>query len=186
MKPFGITVMACLISLAVSAQHGVDSVIEAVRSNNQAIQANRKYWEARRLEFRTGLTPEDPLVEYDYMFGSPSGAGNQRDFSITQRLDFPTAYGRKRELSRRQQSQAEHRQHSFRQDVLLDAKLVALELVYLNKKGAELDRRLKSTQQLVRDYERKLELGDVIILDVNKARVQLLNIQSEAARDRVP
>jgi outer membrane protein TolC len=69
----------------------------------------------------------------------------------------------------------------YRQDILLQAKLVTLQIIFLNKKGAELNRRLANTQQLVLDYQKKLDKGDVIILDVNKAKLQLLNINNEVA-----
>jgi outer membrane protein, heavy metal efflux system len=164
-----------------SYAQGINSVLSAVEKNNKSLESNKKYWEARRTEFKTGLSPYDPQVEYDYMFGSPVEAGNQRDFSVTQRLDFPTAYKRKRELSGQQIAQTELQEQVFRQDVLLEAKLITLQIIFLNKKAAELNKRLASTQQLAQDYQAKLEKGDVIILDVNKAKLQLLNIQNELA-----
>ncbi len=163
------------------AQSDVDRVLKSVETNNKAIQSNRKYWEAKRAEFKTGLTPYDPQVEYDYLFGSPVGAGNQKDFSVTQRLDFPTTYKRKRQLSDQQTAQTELQQQVYRQDVLLEAKLLTLQIIFLNKKSAELDRRFTSTQNLVEDYQKRLEKGDVIILEVNKAKLQLLNIKNEVA-----
>ncbi len=163
------------------SQSDVNRVLKEVEANNKAIQSNIKYWEARKAEYKTGLTPYDPQVEYDYLFGTPVGAGNQRDFSVTQRLDFPTTYKRKRELSRQQITQTEQQQKVYRQDILLQAKLVTLQIIYLNKKHAELTRRLANTQQLVQDYQKKLDKGDVIILDVNKAKLQLLNINNEVA-----
>jgi outer membrane protein TolC len=159
----------------------VDTVLSSIQQNNKAIQTNKKYWEARKLEYKTGLTPYDPQVEYDYLFGSPADAGNQRDFSITQRLDFPTTYKQKRVLSKQQASQADLQHEVVRQEVLLNAKLLVLELIHLNKKSAVLQQREQKTAQLVQDYQKKLDKGDVIVLDVNKARLQLLNIQNELA-----
>ncbi len=172
---------ALLASASVVAQSDVDRVLKSVEANNKSIQSNKKYWEARRAEFKTGLTPYDPQVEYDYLFGSPVGAGNQKDFSVTQRLDFPTTYKHKRQLSGQQIAQTELQQQVYRQDVLLEAKLITLQIIYLNKKGVELNRRLTSTQKLVDDYQKKLDKGDVIILDVNKAKLQLLNVKNEVA-----
>ena len=164
-----------------NAQSNVEMVLKQIETNNKSLQSNHKYWEARRAEFKTGLTPYDPQVEYDYLFGSPVSAGNQEDFSITQRLDFPTTYKRKRELSREQVAQTRLQQSVYRQNILLESKLLLLELIYLNKRAAEFNRRRNQTDQLVKDYQKKLDMGDVIILDVNKARLQLLNIQNEAA-----
>jgi outer membrane protein, heavy metal efflux system len=179
MKRLIIYIASYFFISSVFAQADVDSLIKQVERNNKSIQTNKKYWEAKQSEFETGLTPYDPQVEYDYLFGSPAGAGNQKDFSITQRLDFPTAYKRKKELSGQQIAQTNLQQQVYRQEILLEAKLLALRIIYLNKKGAELNRRLLNTQKLVTDYQKKLDKGDVIILDVNKAALQLLNIQQE-------
>ncbi len=178
---FIISILLVVITSSVLSQSAVNNVLSSVETNNKSIQSNKKYWEARRAEFKTGLTPYDPQVEYDYLFGSPVGAGNQKDFSVTQRLDFPSTYKRKRQLSNQQIAQTSLQQSVYRQDILLEAKLISLQIIYLNKKAAELTSRLINTQQLVQDYQKKLDKGDVIVLEVNKAKLQLLNIQNEAA-----
>ncbi|MEI6945663.1 TolC family protein [Paraflavisolibacter sp. H34] len=169
-----------LAGFAARAQN-LDTVLAAIGRNNKAIGANKKYWEARLAEYRTGLTPYDPLVEFDYLPGSPAGAGTQRDFALTQRLDFPTAYKRKKELAGAQAEGAGLEQAVFRQDVLLEAKLTALQLIAVNKKAAVLEQRLRRTARLAEDYQKKLDRGEVIVLDVNKARLQLLQVNQEAA-----
>jgi outer membrane protein, heavy metal efflux system len=181
MKRLSLYIISCFFTLTAIAQNNTDSVVKQVERNNKSIQSNKKYWQAKQAEFKTGLTPYDPQVEYDYLFGSPVGAGNQKDFSITQRLDFPSVYKRKKELSGQQIAQTSLQQQVYRQDILLEAKLLTLQVIYLNKKGAELNRRLINTQNLVQDYKKKLDKGDVIILDVNKAKLQLLNIKNETA-----
>ncbi len=181
MKKLTLYIISCFFIDAVIAQNDIDSLVKQVERNNKSIQSNKKYWEAKQAEFKTGLTPYDPQVEYDYLFGSPAGAGNQKDFSITQRFDFPTVYKRKKELSGQQIAQTKLQQQVYRQDILLEAKLLTIQIIYLNKKGVELNRRLINTQKLVQDYQKKLDRGDVIILDVNKAKLQLLNIKNETA-----
>lgn len=180
---FIITTLLSFIASGVYSQSTVNDVITSVEQNNKSIQSNKKYWDARISEYKTGLTPYDPQVEYDYLFGSPVGAGNQKDFSITQRLDFPTVYKRKKELSGQQIAQTNLQQQVYRQDILLEAKLLSLQIIYLNRKGTELNRRLNSTQKLVQNYQKKLDKGDAIILDVNKAKLQLLNIKNETRQN---
>lgn len=181
MKKLIFYITSSIITGTVIAQNSVDSVVKQVERNNKSIQSNKKYWQAKQAEFKTGLTPYDPQIEYDYLFGSPVGAGNQKDFSITQRLDFPTVYKRKKDLSGQQIAQTNLQQQVYRQEILLEAKLLTLHVIFLNKKAAELNRRLITTQKLVEDYQKKLDKGDVIILDVNKAKLQLLNIKNEMA-----
>jgi cobalt-zinc-cadmium efflux system outer membrane protein len=172
---------AFLSALHGITQNSVDNLLQQIEKNNKSILSSKKYAEAKKWEFSTGLTPYDPQVEYDYLFGSPAGAGNQKDFSVTQRFDFPSFYSRKKELSKQQIAQTNLQQQVQRQDILLEAKLVIYELIYLNKKSAELQRRLAHIAQLVEDYQKKLDKGEVIILDVNKARLQLLTIENEIA-----
>lgn len=171
-----------LVSASVSfSQNTIDTILQEVNKNNPAIKSIASYWSAQKAQYRTGLTPYDPQVEYDYLFGSPVGAGNQKDFSVTQRLDFPTFYSRKKGLSKEQSNQAEFQQQVFRQDILLEGKLITLELIYLNKKQASLNDRAKQTAQLQDSYEKKLANGEVIILDVNKTKLQLVNIRNDQA-----
>ncbi len=179
MKQLSLYIISCFFTVAVIAQNDADSVVKQVERNSKSIKSNKKYWQAKQAEYKTGLTPYDPTVEFDYLFGSPVGAGNQKDFSITQRLDFPTVYKKKKQLSAQQIAQTKLQQQVYRLDVLLEAKLLTLQVIYLNKKNAELNRRLANTQKLVQDYQKKLDKGEVIILDVNKAKLQLLNIKNE-------
>jgi outer membrane protein, heavy metal efflux system len=163
------------------AQQDVDSILSKVERNNKSLRSNKNYWEAKQQSYKTGLTPYDPFVEYDYMFGTPVGAGNQRDFAVTQRFDFPSAYKRKKELSGSQVVQTQWQQQVFRRDVLLEAKLLTLHVIYLNKKATALEQRRAAIEKLVKDYELKMQKGEVIVLDYNKAKLQLLTIKNEVA-----
>jgi cobalt-zinc-cadmium efflux system outer membrane protein len=168
--------MTCGLHPLVHAQSMLDSVLGAIASNNMSTQANTLYWEAKKLEFKSGLTPKDPTVEYDYLNGSPAGAGNQTDFLVTQSFDFPTAYGKKTQLANEQIKQAEFQLLSSKQEILLEAKLICIELVYRNKLQIELTKRKASTEKWLADFQRKLNKGEGNILDVNKAKLQRIEI----------
>jgi outer membrane protein, heavy metal efflux system len=66
-----------------------------------------------------------------------------------------------------------------RQQILLEAKLTYLELIYHNKKALELNRRVSHLERLATDYQKRLQRGDISILDVNKAKLQLIQWQNE-------
>ncbi len=162
----------------VKAQSIIDSVLTAIATNNKTIQANAQFWEAKKMEFKTGLNPNNPTVEYDYLFGTPANAGNQTDFIVNQSFDFPTAYAKKKQLSNEQIAQAEIQFIATRQDVLLEAKNVCIELVYRNKLQAELISRKQSTEKWLGTFQTRLEKGEGNILDVNKAKLQLIEINA--------
>lgn len=165
-------------SLNANAQSTIDSVLSTIATNNKTIQANVQFWEAKKMEFKTGLTPYNPKVDYDYLNGSPVGAGNQTDFAVTQSFDFPTAYRKKKQLSNEQIEQAEFQLISTRQDILLEAKLICIELVYRNKFQAEIIKRKQNTEKWLADFQTRLDKGEGNILDVNKARLQLIEINA--------
>jgi outer membrane protein, heavy metal efflux system len=167
-----------ILSVNIKAQTTVDSVLSNIAKNNKAILANVQYWEAKKLEYKTGLTPYNPKVDYDYLNGSPANAGNQTDFAVTQSFDFPTAYSKKIQLSNEQIKLTEFLMISTRQNVLLEAKLICIELFYRNKLQAELIKRKQNTEKWLTAFQIKLDKGEGNILDVNKAKLQLIEINA--------
>ncbi len=162
-----------------NAQTNVDSVLSSVSVNNKTILANEQFWEAEKLQFKVGLSPYNPKVDYDFLNGSPATAGNQTEFAVTQSFDFPTAYGKKKQLSNNQIAKAEFQLIATRQEVLLRAKNTAIELIYRNKLQKELMIRKQNTEKWLSDFQTRLDKGDGNILDVNKAKLQLIQINSE-------
>ena len=167
-----------LLAIKVNGQTSIDSVLANIARNNKTIIANNKYWEAKKLEYQTGLTPYNPKVDYDYLIGTPSNAGNQTDFAITQSFDFPTVYARKKQLSNEQIKQAEFQLNANRQEVLLEAKIICIELIYRNKFNSELTTRKQNTEKWLTAFQKSLEKGQGNIMDVNKAKLQLIEINA--------
>ena len=100
-----IFVSAFLFSVTLTlAQGTLDSVLNSIASKNKTLASYSKLSEARQLEFRTGLTPYNPTVEYDYLLGTPSNAGNQTDIMVVQSFDFPTAYIKRKKVANGQVS----------------------------------------------------------------------------------
>jgi len=162
-----------------AGRDNIENVLSEISKNNKSIIANQQYWEAKKLQYKTGLTLYNPSVEFDYLIGTPANAGNQTDFLVIQSFDFPTAYIKKKQVANSQIAQAGFKLTTYRQDILLKAKQYCIELIYLNKKQAELTKRLQNAEKLYSDYQKKLDTGDASSLDVNKAKLQLLNLQND-------
>jgi outer membrane protein, heavy metal efflux system len=169
-----------LVFFAVArGQSSTENVLAEIRKNNKTIVATTQYWEAQKLLYRTGTTPYNPSVEYDYLKGSPAGAGNQTEFNVSQAFDFPSVYLKKNQLAKQQASLAEHKLTAARQDILLEAKKTCIQLVYHNKLQLRLTQQKINVEKLYAAFTTKLEKGDGNILDVNKARLQLIGINRE-------
>ena len=117
------------------AGSNLDELLKQISGNNLQIKAGSDLVKAKRTEFSIGLAPYDPFVSYDYLFGSPKGIGNQTEFSILFSFDFPTVYGKKSALTDLKSTQLNYDEQSLRQEILLEAKLNCLELIYLNRKN---------------------------------------------------
>ncbi|MHB1107284.1 MAG: TolC family protein, partial [Lutibacter sp.] len=161
------------------SQSNMDAVLAEIAKNNKTIQANTQYWSAQKVQYQTGNSLYNPTVEYDYLKGSPADAGNQTDIVVTQSFDFPTVYGKKNQLADQQILQADLYLQAANQALLLEAKMICIELVYRNKLQTPLAKRKKATEKWLAQFNRKLETGDGTILDVNKAEIQLLEIKKQ-------
>lgn len=175
------TIVLVLFVQFIHAQSSVDNILSNISKNNKSLVASTQFVEAKKLEYKTGLNPENPKVDYDYLVGSPAGAGNQTDFSITQAFDFPTAYSSKRTMANEQIAKAELELNAIKQNILLEAKTNCFSLIYLNKKQVELKRRVTQVSQVYEGYQSKLKNGEATVLDVNKAQLSLLNLKTELA-----
>ncbi|MET0760066.1 MAG: TolC family protein [Flavobacterium sp.] len=163
----------------VTAQSNMDKVLAEIGKNNKTIQSNRQYWNAQKIQYKTGNSLYNPTVEYDYLKGSPANAGNQTDIVVTQSFDFPTAYTKKNQLANQQILQADLYLQAANQELLLKTKKVCVELVYRNKLQIPLAKRKEATEKWLGHFKKKLETGDGTILDVNKAEIQLLEIKKQ-------
>jgi outer membrane protein, heavy metal efflux system len=161
----------------------VTYVLQQIEKNNKSLQSEKQFWEAEKLIYRTGLNPENPKAEYDYMIGSPAGAGNQTDMSITQAFDFPTAYGKRRNVSKEQLQQAEYKFQVTRQEILLEAKLICLELIHRNKLAEQLAQRLRNADKLLQVTNQKATQGETNVLDLNKIKLLRLEIKNNVERN---
>ena len=64
------------------------------------------------------------------------------------------------------------------QDILLEAKLVCYELVFLNKLKRKYEDRLTNASELLEAYKTKFQNGDANILDLNKAKLQFVEFEN--------
>ena len=177
MKTFA-TIFFTIISLSVFSQTGEEAFLQQVEQNNQELVSARKLLEAEQTGSQTGLTPDNPTIEYGHFPGSNDAIGTKTTFGISQSFDFPTVYQVKKKLAENRSGLSEHEFRLFRQDKLLEAKLKFYDLLFLLKKEAEFKNRLAHSDKLYQSYQSQFEKGNTSVLDLNKARIQNLKIKS--------
>lgn len=174
-----ILIVAFAMSTA-KAQQGFEKVLSEIERNNKSIVSQKQYWEAEKLSYKTGLNPENPKVDYDHLPGKPEGAGTQKDFSVTQGFDFPTSYGKRRNVSNEQTAQSDLQFTAFRQQILLEAKLLCIDYVHRKRLQSQLDKRLENANTLLSAINKATEQGEANILDLNKVRLLLLEVKNQS------
>jgi outer membrane protein TolC len=179
----GITCL-CFIGLLYAgeakAQSRLEQVLSEVEKNNKTLQARKQLWEAEKLLHKTGIWLSDPTISYDFMYGTPNAiSGNQTDINFIQRFDFPASYKLRKALANEQSKESEFAIQHQRQSILLQAKTICIELVYQNKlKAFQAEKKLRIEKHL-NDFEQKMNKGFGTILDVNKAKLLLLEINKD-------
>lgn len=180
MKKQLIGIILTIIPLtALLAQNPYDRVLESIESNNNTLKALREQATTEKIASRTGIYLADPEVEFHHLWGNPGAIGNRTDFSVTQSFDFPTAYSHRREIADLQETNAELTYQSERIGILLSAKRVAIELVYLNARMSELRLRLQNAEKISEATRKKLDNGEANILEYNKSQLNLTAIEAE-------
>lgn len=174
-----LTILQLLFSGFSFSQNSLDSVLANVLRNNKSIIANHQLLESKKTAYKTGIYLKSPTVAYDYMKGSPVGAGNQSDITVVQSFDFPTSYAKRKQLSNASTEKLVTMEKGFRQGILLETKLIYLQLVYLNKHLSQLTKRTENAAESLKAIHEKFEKGAASILDVNKAKINLLSIQNK-------
>ena len=156
-----------------------DTLMKTVLKNNRLLKAARESYQVAILEAGTGNAPPNPEVEFGYMYGNQAFMGNKMDFSVTQQVDFPTAYIHKSRLRKIKTTQAELEYIISRQEILLQAKQLWIERVHLNQQEILLLARLEQAHKINDHYQLKMAVGEVGPLAVNQSNLQLTAIQSE-------
>jgi hypothetical protein len=179
MNKVPLTTILLVLSINTFAQVAVDSVLATIERNNTTLLSYRKSVDAEKIGNKTGLAPQNPEVEFNYLWGNPSAIGNRTDFSVKQSFDFPTAYSYKNQIANLKNEQAELEYKKQRNELLYQTRVICVKLTYYNALKVELDTRKTNAQQVADAYKTKYNTGDVGILDYNKAQVNLLNILKE-------
>jgi outer membrane protein, heavy metal efflux system len=175
-----VTAIASALLMAITAplmaQSDLDSLLVSVNANNKQLKAARQYSVTAGRDYATGITLPDPFVEYDYLSGGPETAGPLQELKVTQSFDFPTVYGKRKQLAELQGELSLSGYDVQRQDILSEARELYLKAVYQRRNLQWLEKRKQETEVNLNAFERRLNADEGNILDVNKARLQLIAI----------
>lgn len=166
-------------SLSISAQsQTIDEILKEIEKNNKTIQAAKMADKAAIAEIDASNTLEDPSIEYSSLYNRATTGQAESELIITQGFDFPTTYTGRNCFGRIKKEAIDWRQQELRQNILLEAQLLCLDIIRLNKTNMLLNERKKNADKLLELYKEKVEKGDASKIDFNKTKIESMNIQT--------
>jgi outer membrane protein TolC len=164
------------------SQSRYESILQQIEENNTMLRVLREQIQSQKLNNRTGIYPNNPEVEFHYLWGNPNNIGNRTDFSVKQAFDFPSVYSYRKKIAGLQNTNVELSYKTQRMYLLLSVKQICIELSYYNALAKEYELRLENAKRIADVYNIKLEMGETNILENNKAQLNLISIQTETMR----
>ena len=181
MKKLIITLALCL-PIGMQAQN-IDQVLQSIEQNNKELQSQTQLLKAQKMENRTANNLPDPTVTYSSFYQNGAGKGHGTEFVASQGFDFPTQYIARNRQADLANEAIDKQQQAVRRDVLLKAKLLCLDMILLNQEKTLMDIRKKNADDLETLYAKRLEAGDANILEVNKIKMERMNVLTEVAQN---
>lgn len=158
-------------------------IVSLVLQNNSALKAAQYEVEAQKEQGQVGLTLADPQVEAAYLFGSPRQDVNNRvDLSVTQEFDFATLSGNKRRVAEAEAVLLDRSLDETSRQLKQETVLLLTDITYYNKVLSELNRRKVLEDSLLNVYKKRLDKGDITILDYNKANLSAAQITGQITK----
>lgn len=181
-KRYTIWAVGLAFAGSVQAQQIAD-VLRSIEQNNKELQAQQQMTEAAKMEVQTQNSLSDPTVEYSPFFAKEVDGVASSELVVSQEFDFPTLYAARCRSGKLQQEVLDKQQLAVRRDILLSAKNLCLDLILLNQERALLEARRKNADELLALFEKRLEEGDAGVLEVNKIKMERMNVQTEVAQN---
>ena len=175
-------IIALCFPIGIQAQN-IDQVLQSIEQNNKELQSQAQLFKAQKMENRTVNNLSDPTVSYSSFYRNGGGTGHGTEFVASQGFDFPTQYITRNRQADLANEALDLQQQTVRRDILLQAKNLCLDLILLNQEKALMDIRKKNADELEALYAKRLEAGDANILEVNKIKMERMNVQTEVAKN---
>lgn len=173
-----------LLMLAVPSfiqAENIEQILQMIAENNLELQSHKLATEAVRIENKAENSLGDLSVTYSSFYEQGEGNDHGSEFVATQGFDFPTQYAARHKQAEYKNAAADMQYQTARRDILLKAQLVCLEIIYLNKEKELLDIRQKNANKLEELYNIRLEAGDANALEVNRVKMERMNVQTMVA-----
>lgn len=180
MKHLTILIASLLLATGLNAQEAIGHILQQIEMNNRQLQANAQQVRSQQLENRASNNLPNPSLSYSHLWDSDDKNITVGELVISQSFDFPSLYATRGKVNRLKNAALDALASALRQDILLQAKEVCLDIIRLYQQQLLLNERLHNAEELAQMYAERLETGDANALETNKINLELLNVRTES------
>ena len=166
-----LSIIACAASLSVAAQGSISDVVASVEQNNARLKAARARVSSDSIALRASNNLEDPRVAFEYNFGSKN-VGDKWAIGVSQGFEWPSIYSERSRANNHRIDALSAAERAERADVILNTRLICLDLIYTNRQIEAQDLILKNVDELYNLYNKAFEHGEASIIDINKIKIE--------------
>lgn len=186
MKRIFILSAILLTCIRIGAQNNnIDVILRQIEANNKELKANAQLISSQKLENKATNNLPDPTLSYAHLWDSTNSGETVGELVVSQSFDFPTLYATRGQMNRYKGGALDAQATAMRQQILLQAKEVCLDIILLQRQQMLLDERLKNAEKLSAMYAKRLATGDANVLETNKINLELLNVRTESRMNNV-
>ncbi len=166
-------------SLPLSAQTGLDAVMDSVFAHNTTLKALRAELAADNAATRADLSLDDANVDFGYLWGGPRSLGERKDFSVSQTFDVATLTGAKRSWARSREALAQSRYRAQAAQIVTEARQACIDVIYYNALTRLLEDKRQNLAAMATLVARETDRGGGDALTLRAARLELAAIVGE-------
>ncbi|MBE6287626.1 MAG: TolC family protein [Mediterranea massiliensis] len=167
------------VTTAYAQTDAIDAILRQIETNNKELKANGERVRSQKLENKTANNLPDPTLTYAHLWDSDNSNRTVGELVVAQSFEFPTLYATRGKMNRLKAYALDAQATAFRQQMLLQAQELCLDIIGLYKQQKLLEQRLKNAEELATIYAKRLETGDANVLETNKINLELLNVRTE-------
>jgi cobalt-zinc-cadmium efflux system outer membrane protein len=160
-----------------SQTKNVEELLNQIEQNNTALKGYQFFIESQQRENKSTNNLPDPQLSGFYLPFGDNTTDTYTEYQIAQSFEFPTVYAARGKWNDLKSEQLQTAYAKKRQEVLLNAKELLIDLRYFQKqKVIETERKTQSKQVFdqIQELFNKEQVG---ILDLNKAKIAWIQEQ---------
>ena len=145
------------------------SLIDAVVNNNTTLKAYKDKIEAAKIGTKVGLNPANPEAKISR---TSNGSIYNQEIELTQEIDFPTVYVKKRNISKLEQQRLSTEYTLYRRNIVAVAYKTLSNYQYTLSMKALASERLRKAAEVQKLMKDRLDAGDILLIEFNKSKIE--------------